>query len=70
MLLEVSTATGMKGIGSVTQDHIGVYHMKTNMTKKASEHVYFRAHTKNTAISTDKSVVSGSSHDQCDCSFA
>jgi hypothetical protein len=44
--------------------------MKTNMNKKAREHMNFRAHTRNAAISTDKSAFSVSSHDQCDCSFA
>jgi hypothetical protein len=53
----------------VTQDHIGVCHMKTNMNKKASEHMNFRAYTRHTTISTDKNVVSGSSHDQLDFSF-
>jgi hypothetical protein len=43
--------------------------MKTNMDKKASEHVNFRVHTRNSAISTDKIAFSGSSHDQRDCSF-
>jgi hypothetical protein len=33
----------------------------TNINR--SSHVNFRAHTKNAAISTDKSAVSGSSHD-------
>jgi len=37
----------------VTQDHIGVCHMPTNMNKKASEHMNFRAHTRNEVISTD-----------------
>ena len=54
----------------VTQDHIGVCHIQTNMNKKASEHMNFRAHTRNAAISTDKSAFSGSSHNQRDCSFA
>jgi hypothetical protein len=54
----------------VTQDHIGVCHMQTNMNKKASEHMDFRAHRRNVAISTDKSAFSASSHDQCDYSFA
>jgi hypothetical protein len=47
-----------------------VDHMKTNMNKKAREHMNFRAHTRNTAISTDKNVLSDSSHDQIDYSFA
>jgi hypothetical protein len=46
-----------------------VCHMKTNMYKKASEHMSFRAHTRNVPISTDKRAFLGSSHDQCDCSF-
>jgi hypothetical protein len=46
----------------VTQDHIGVCHMKTNMNKKASEHMNFRAHTRNTSISTDKSTLSVQQH--------
>jgi hypothetical protein len=54
----------------VTEDHIGVCHMKTNMKKKAREHINFRAHTRSAAISTDKRAVSGSSHDHRDCSFA
>ena len=54
---------------NVTQDQIGVCHMQTNMNKKASEHMNFRAHTRNAAISTDKSAFPGSSHDQCDYSF-
>ncbi len=53
----------------VTQDHIGVCHMKTNMNKKAREHMNFRTHTRNAAKSTDKSAFSVSSHDQRDCSF-
>ena len=40
----------------VTQDHVGVCHMKTNMNKKAREHMNFRAHTRNAAISTDKNA--------------
>jgi hypothetical protein len=52
----------------VTQDHIGVCHVKANMNKKAREHMNFRAHTRNAVISTGKSV-SVSSHDQRDCSF-
>ncbi len=53
----------------VTQDHIGVCHIKTKMNKKASEHMNFRTHTRNTSIPTDKSAFSGSTHDQCDYSF-
>jgi hypothetical protein len=40
------------------------------MNKKTSEHMNFRAHTRNSAISTDKIAFSVSSHDQCDSSFA
>ena len=39
-------------------------HLQTNMSKKASEHINFRAHTRNVAISMDKNAFSGSLEDQ------
>ena len=45
--------------------------MPTNiMIKKASEHMNFCAHTRNTAIPTDKGTFSDSLHDQCDYMFS
>ena len=56
----------------VMEDHIGVCHMKTNMNKKASEHMNFREHTRNIWISTDKSAFRARRTTQTkhDCIFA